>query len=266
MEGREYLISTIRRVRESRRIALCGYFLAGFPTPAEFYALVRAAQRLDVVEFGIPSSKPWLDGPTIATAHAIAVGERGLNAETALALLGGLQDIVPPRFVMTYAEEGRNYRGFLRSCLSHKIQGVFAPDLGSDEAQYVAFSIRLLDLAFVQFVDLTMTIEATNEAIMTSDIVYLRVGLGCTGGSATLCDADCHELKNLIRHARLINPQVLIAGGIGIRNPNQVASLACLGVDMAIVGTALVEKLNLGVEHLAGKVDELREATQAAPG
>ena len=37
MVGRAYLISTVRKVRESGRIALCGYFLAGFPNPTEFY-------------------------------------------------------------------------------------------------------------------------------------------------------------------------------------------------------------------------------------
>jgi len=44
---------------------------------------VRSASRLDVLEFGIPSGCPLLDGPTSRT---VTLGARGLDTETALAL------------------------------------------------------------------------------------------------------------------------------------------------------------------------------------
>ena len=67
----------------------------------------------------------------------------------------------------------------------------------------------------------------------------------------------------MIRRARLNNPQIIVAGGIGIRHPSQVVNLACMGVDMAVVGTVLVEKVALGAEELSCKVDELRQAAQS---
>jgi tryptophan synthase alpha subunit len=261
MSGREYLLSTVRRVRESGHIALCGYFLAGFPTPIEFYRLVRAAQRLDVVEFGIPSGNPSFDGPTIANAHQVAVRERGLDAETSLALIGGLRDVFPPRFVMTYAEDGRNLHGFLHSCTSNNIQGVLAPDVDRTEARHVAFLAQAMDLAFIRFVDPDMDQDEIDEAALISDMLYLRIAAGSTGGSATFELATCERVRALLRRVRELNPKILVAGGIGIRRADQIASLASLGLDMAIVGTTFVEQLSLGPGQLSIKVDELRQAT-----
>jgi tryptophan synthase alpha subunit len=242
-------------------MALCGYFLVGFPSPKRFYELVRAAQRLDVMEFGIPSCEPRLDGPTISRAHGIVVEERGLDPETSLALLGGLRDLLPPRFVMTYADDGRAHDGFLRSCVNHGVHGVFAPDIGAVEARHVALLARTLQLAFVRFVDPMMPPDEVNAALVSADIVYLRVAPGRTGGSAVLDPDDCRQLSALVRRARQLNPKLVLAGGIGVRSAEQVAALAALGLDMAIVGTTLVEQLELGADRLVAKVDELRQAT-----
>lgn len=255
------MVSTVRRVRESGRIALCGYFLVGFPSPGQFYRIVRAAQRLDIMEFGVPSQAPRLDGPTISKAHDVVVRDRGLDAETSLALVGGLRDLFPPRFVMTYAEDGRHFRGFLRSCVRNDIHGVFAPDIDPREASDVALLARAMDLAFIRFVDSSMPSHVIEQASRDSDMLYVRVAEGMTGSMAALAPADCLELKLLAERARTANPEILLAGGIGIRDPEQVATLACVGLDVAIVGTALVENLELGVDQLAAKVDELRRGT-----
>ena len=101
MPGDNSLLTTLREIRASGRMALCGYFLAGYPTPEGFFRMVRAARDLDVIEFGIPAEHPVMDGPVIASAHEVVTGQRGLGAETALALIGGLRAIRQPRFVMT---------------------------------------------------------------------------------------------------------------------------------------------------------------------
>jgi len=216
---------------------------------------------LDVMEFGIPSRTPWLDGPVIARAHDVAVRQRGLDPETALALIGGLRDLTAPRIVMTYAADGRGHHGFLRSCVSHGIHGVFAPDLDAKEARDVAFLAHAMDLAFVRFVDPTMTWQKVDEAAATSDILYVRTAAGPTGGLAALDADSCHWLSALVKRARKLNTEVILAGGIGIRTSQQVAALGSLDFDMAIVGTALIEQSELGVDSMSAKVDELRQGT-----
>ena len=91
MINENWLLHTLRRTRASGRMALCGYFLSGYPTPDDFYRLVRAASDLDVIEFGIPSSNPAMDGPVIATAHEMVVQQRGIGAETALQSRAGVR-------------------------------------------------------------------------------------------------------------------------------------------------------------------------------
>ena len=263
MSGREYNINTIRQIREARRIALCGYFLVGYPSPKRFFSAVRSASRLDVLEFGIPSGCPLLDGPTIANAHAVTLGARGLDTETALALTSGLVNLELPKFVMSYAEEIRSYAGFLDTCQRNDIHGVFSPDIDNKEAKGVSLHSHSLGMAFVRFVDLSMTTAEIDSATLQSDILYVRIGTSCTGTTAQLCDAECLQLCEVIRRARLNNPQIIVAGGIGIRHPSQVVNLACMGVDMAVVGMVLVEKIALGAEELSCKVDELRQAAQS---
>ena len=94
------LIETLHRTRQAGRMALCGYFLVGYPTPDQFFQMVRAAHDLDVLEFGIPADDPLMDGPVIASAHHIVTGQRGIHAEPALALIGGLRNLPQPRIVV----------------------------------------------------------------------------------------------------------------------------------------------------------------------
>ena len=68
------LIATLQQTRSAGRMALCGYFLVGYPTPDEFFRSVRASVDLDVIEFGIPADEPRMDGPVIANAHQIVTG------------------------------------------------------------------------------------------------------------------------------------------------------------------------------------------------
>lgn len=255
------LLTTLQKINDSGRIALCGYFLVGYPSPKVFYDMVRSSGKLDVIEFGIPTGHPNLDGPIISDAHKVVVDRRGMNAETALALIGGLRDIPQPSFVMTYTQEGRELDGFLRKCVEDDIYGIFAPDIGPDEAKYVASIAHPLHLAYVSFINGMMEQEDIVQKVKISDIIYVKASKGFTGQIAKLDESSSDELSTTISRIRRCNPKIAIAIGIGIQTPEQIRQLAHLDIDMIIVGTKLMEYLDLGTNALTEYIQSLYQAT-----
>lgn len=255
------IIKTIRQTREQGRMALCGYFLAGYPSPEQFYHMVRVSKKLDVIEYGIPADDPALDGPVIANAHEVVTRERGVRAETSLVLVGGLSAVPQPRFVMTYTTVGRQLGGFLRMCVTNGVHGVLVPDIKPDEGAFVTTVARTLQLAPITLLDARADDDAFEWATTHGDLVYLKASPGATGTSADLSG----ELGGVIRRAldriRSIDEDIPVAVGIGIRQPEQVAALAALNVDMAIVGTRIIEHLEQGEAALVRYIDALHAAT-----
>jgi len=253
------LTDTIRRIRESGRPALCGYFLTGYRTPGTFYEAVRMAKKLDIVEFGIPSTDPYLDGSLIGSAHNTVVRKRGLQTETALALIGGLKNIVQPRFVMTYANEARSLKGFFRLCVEHQIHGVLAPDVPLDEAREMAAYAASLSLTFISFIDSTMPIEEILERARLSELVYLKVSGGVTGSDAKMLERVVPLMK-IIKLLKSQYSDILIGAGVGIQRADQVSECAKLGVDMVVVGTVLMEKMNRSFREMTDCIESLHRA------
>jgi len=261
MSNANHLLLTLKRTRAAGRMALCGYFLAGYPSPDDFYRLVRAAGDLDVIEFGIPSPTPAMDGPVIASAHDVVIHQRGIGAETAMALLGGLRHIPQPRFVMTYTAVGRALSGFLRLCVENHIHGLIAPDIEPEEGRYVRTIAEALNLAVLTLIDAHAPDDVLHERIGLGNVVYLKAGAGRTGQPADIEGELSAVVADAIRRIRAIDPDIPIAVGIGLQRPQQVAALARIGADMAIIGTKLVEQMQAGESALVDYIRTLRDAT-----
>jgi tryptophan synthase alpha subunit len=256
------LIRKIIEINTTGRIALCGYFLAGFKSPRTFYTHVRACENLDIIEFGIPSCKPHLDGPIIAEAHEHVYSNLGIDAETSLSLIGGLRDIHQPRFVMTYTREARELDGFLKLCLQNSIHGILAPDVSIDEASRVAFIASSLHLAYIGFIDTSMNTELITKTILLCDIVYLKVSAGCTGAKGTFDNSTLECIAKYIGKIRSIKQNIIIAAGIGIQTPSDIEQLAALDINMVIIGTSLVKRVYEGTETVSTFVDSLIDSTK----
>ncbi|HRL13970.1 MAG TPA: tryptophan synthase subunit alpha [Aggregatilineales bacterium] len=254
------LLYALRQIRASGRAALCGYFLIGYPTPDAFYRMVRAASAVDVIEYGIPAHNPLLDGPVIADAHEVVTMLRGLGAETALALVSGLRGIPQPRFVMTYAQVGRETGGFLRLLVENAVHGLLAPDLAAED-DYVLTVARTMNLAVINFFDIRDDDAALMRCVATGDVIYLKAAPGITGQRADFSGALGDQIRASLERIKALKPETFVAVGIGVQQPEQVAALARLGVDMVIVGTKVVEHVQQGEAALQAYLQSLRDAT-----
>ena len=256
------LIATLQKTRGEGRMALCGYFLVGYPTPDEFFRTVRASVDLDVIELGIPADEPRMDGPVIATAHQVVTGQRGIHAEPALALIGGLRNLPQPRLVMTYASVGRALDGFLKLCVENEVHGMLAPDIDPVEGAQVAQKARALGLASITLLDARASDEAVRWSVENGDLVYIKASASPTTGQSADVGGDLRSiLADIIRRVRAVKPSIPVGVGIGLQRPEQVAALASLGVDMAIVGTKIIEHVQTGEDSLVKYIRSLREAT-----
>jgi len=255
------LLLRLQEVRQSGRMALCGYFLAGYPTPDAFFRMVRAANDLDIIEFGIPADEPILDGPIIASAHQVVTRQRGIHAEPALALIGGLQALQQPRFVMTYTAVGRALGGFLKLCVENGIHGILAPDIDPSEGAQVAAQARSLGLASITLLDARATDESVQWSAQNGDLIYIKASPGATGQLTPALNDLSKLLSDIINRVRGVNPSIPIGVGIGLQKPEQIKELTKLGVDMAIVGTKIVEHLDAGEEELTNYIQMLHSAT-----
>jgi tryptophan synthase alpha chain len=256
------LIAKLQQTRREGRMALCGYFLVGYPSPDEFFRTVRASVDLDVVEFGIPADEPRMDGPVIASAHQVVTGQRGIHAEPALALIGGLRNLPQPRLVMTYASVGRALDGFLKLCVENEVHGMLAPDIDPEEGAYVAQKARALGLASITLLDARATDDAVRWGVENGDLIYIKASSSATTGQSADVGGELRAiLADIIRRVRAIKPSMPVGVGIGLQRPEQVASLARLDVDMAIVGTKIIEHVQTGEDSLVKYIRSLREAT-----
>jgi tryptophan synthase alpha chain len=262
MRPADALLSRIREVNAQGRAALCGYFLAGYPNPDTFYRAVRAADALDVIEYGVPADDPTIDGATIAGAHRVVTRQRGIHVEPALALIGGV-DAPQSSFVMTYTRVGRELQGFLRLCAQNDLSGVLVPDIDLEEGRFVAAGARALGLAVVSLADARAPQGELEQAALGSDVVYLKVAAGVTGGVLDLT-SQRREIEAALGQLRAARADTLIAAGIGVQTPEHVAALAGLGVDMIVVGTKVVEHMTLSSDRLSHYLTTLREATWRA--
>ena len=256
-----HLIEPLHATRAAGRMALCGYFLAGYPTPDEFFHTVRAARDLDVFEFGIPADDPALDGPVIAQAHEVVTQNRGIHAEPALALIGGVSDLPQPSLVMTYSAVGRTLDGFLRLCVKNGVHGILAPDIDIDEGAMVATRARALGLASVTLLDARATDEQVRWSVDHGDLIYVKASVGKTGEAIEIAGELRDLLASIIQRVRALKPDALIGVGIGLQKPDQIAALAALDLDMAIVGTKIVEYVQKGDQALVAYIQTLRDAT-----
>lgn len=162
---------------------------------------------------------------------------------------------------MTYTKECRNFKDFVKICARNNIQGIFAPDIDLQEAQYVNEIAKEFNLAFLSFIDTNLVDEDIVKKIEISDIVYLKASKGATGEFADTKGSLYQYLSETIMRIRNHKPEILIAVGIGIQKPEQIKTLVSLDINMVVVGTKIMEHMELGEEHLAKYIHELHRAT-----
>ncbi|MCF7885053.1 MAG: tryptophan synthase subunit alpha [Candidatus Marinimicrobia bacterium] len=201
----------------------------------------------DILELGMPFSDPIADGSTIQTADTRAL-ENGIDIFKCMKLLKEIRkysDI--PIGLLMYSNLIMNYglEEFYQKMDAMQINSVLVADMPleeSDEFVEIAHEHRV-DTVFL--VTPLTTKERLQEILGgCTGFVYLVARLGVTGARQDLQSSTLELIKR-------VRPQtdLPLNVGFGISEPEHVREVIKAGADGAIVGSALIRKIEKNLDN-----------------
>lgn len=247
-----------RGLKQKREGGLIAYLCGGDPNPRFSAEIAGAVERhADLIELGIPFSDPIADGPTIQKAS-----ERALRAGTEpLQVMEIASTLRKPVLLMTYYNPvfKQGIAKFCRNAEHHKVAGLIVPDLPPDEkdAATLAQECESNGLATVFLLALTSTKERMCLAVERSTgFVYLVSVLGTTGARKEFSS----QTKTLVSRVRAATKtRKPLALGFGISSPEHVKQALACRADAAVVGSALIQKIESNLQNKEVVLSEVEE-------
>ncbi len=218
-----------------------------------------AEEGADLVEVGIPFTDPLADGPVIQKSTQIAL-EQGMTVAGALQLVR--EAALPiPVIAFGYLNPILAYGldRFLVDAAAAGVAGLLLTDLPAGEDPPLEEQVRQSDLALIPLV--APTTEGLRLRLVLAraeGFVYVISRLGVTGAWTTL-DEAVEQAVGRVKQATSLP----VAVGFGIASGEQAASAARYA-DGVVVGSALVERLERGLEGARALMAELRCAVDEA--
>lgn len=238
---------TFKRLKDKSQAAFIPFIVAGDPdlgiTEALLYKMAECGA--DMIELGVPFSKPSADGPTIRAAHQRAL-QNGINLKEILRMTKRLKDRIPPLILMTYLKPVLEYglRNFAQSCHRANIDGVIIPNLPPEEAGVWIKEARKVALDTIFLVTPTSPKGYIRRVSQCSRgfIYYVSVA-GLTGMRDRLPKGLELSVNGIKRQGR--KP---VGIGFGISNPEQAKEVSRFA-DGVIMGSAIVSKIEENINH-----------------
>ena len=246
-----------RSVLPTTPLLSCYFPLGDERVPVELLD-VYAGEGVDIIEIGMASPDPYLDGADVRASMARADRAHWrADLDAVLNRLAGYRN--PPRaLLMTYADAAH--------------PGLAAPDLwrGLDSLLVVAepgdaMAKRLEQQAEAHgvpispFLALPLGDDALARARAAGFYIMLQAHDGPTGPRATLDPANQGRIARL-REAGATAPILL---GFGISSGAQASAAMALGADGVIVGSKVLQKALEGRAALSTLLSDLRSGLDA---
>ena len=251
------IVDIFKRAKESNHPVLLPFVCAGSPTLESLVELLPALESggASIVEIGFPYSDPVADGPTIAAAMHEAI-QRGMNPELIFEQVASVRDQINLGLVAMVSSSIVIALGgpdaFCERASGAGFDGCIFPDLAFEEMGPYVEACKKHGLTNTMLVSpSTPESRAVEIAKASTGFVYMLARAGVTGERD-----DLPEVGDRVRHLRQNASSTPIACGFGISNAEQVRAVT-QHADGAIVGSALVRRLNEAIEH---KKDPAQEA------
>ncbi len=233
------LAQTFATARTRKRPAFVAYITAGDPSLEKTIDVVAALERagVDIVEIGVPFSDPVVDGPIIQAASGRALAAGTTLARTFETVRAIRQRSQMPLVLYSYLNPLLRFgiEAAARTAREVGIDGMLTVDLPVGAAPEVTRTYRdhALDPIFL----ITPTTSAARRSMIADQargFIYLVALRGVTG----VQDASADAIAPMVAAVRRLT-DVPIAVGVGIKRPEQVASIGRVA-DAVVVGSALV--------------------------
>lgn len=244
---------------ELNRAALIPFFVIGDPDFDTSLELVKTAidSGADILELGIPFSDPIADGPTIQKADIRALNS-GMNINKALQFISKVKEYkdVPIGLLMYYNlifQYGTEK--FFADFHKAGVNSVLIADLTIDDADELLEPARKagIDTVFM----ITPNTDLERMKLITSNIsgfVYTVSVLGVTGSRDSLSGS----VENLVKKLKSITNEPVCVG-FGISKPEHAAAVAKAGADGVIIGSKIVQIIEVNLSNKSKMLSELSE-------
>ena len=212
----------------------------------------------DFVEVGIPFSDPLADGPVIQHATHRAL-EQGMSVAGVLETVAEAQ-LTVPIIAFGYLNPLLAYGldRFLTDAADVGIGGLLLTDLPLGEDLFVEQQVRTSTLSLIPLVAPTTEPGRAKRVLEGADgFVYVISRLGVTGPKTHLDD----QVEEVVQRVREWT-DLPVALGFGIASGDQAAIVARYA-DGVVVGSALVNALDDGLDVAARLMRELRSSVDA---
>lgn len=233
-------------LREEGRAGLVAFITAGDPDRDRSLELLRGlpSAGADIIEVGLPSRNPWLDGPVIQGAHQRAIAAGG-DAHLALELVRAFRETNQgtPVVAMGYADTLHRHtlNRFFADAADAGVDAALIVDASGDDwrawrGQARDHGIPLIPIAQAEDDELGW-MRDTFEA---EGFVYAVASPGKSGGAAP----DVAEVAARLQRLRRVTDLPIVCG-FGIRAVDTARALG-READALAVGTAIAERLAPG--------------------
>lgn len=239
----------LQHIQAQNEALLIGYLIAGSPTVDQSRMVIENAllAGLDILELGIPSKNPHLDGPVIQLGHA------RVQENVAHWLIPFIQNIrqrtQKPIWIMGYQQDLFQAGIFEQLVGNRLVDALLIPDCSTEEREEIAQDIKPYGIDMVHFVEHHMTDQELASIAQKSSIIYAQTYAGVTGSAITAYENLPVYYERIRRYT-----SALVVAGFGIKTHEHVRRVVESHFDGAVVGSALVECCN---EHQWDKLYEL---------
>ncbi len=229
------------------------YFPLGDPlVPVELID-VYAGEGVDVIEIGLASPDPYLDGSAVRQSMARADRSRARRDLDLLLARLSRHRLRPAALLMTYADE--NHPGLVDEDFWNGLDSllVVAPE-ADPLRQTLEATAGLAGLERSAFVALPIGKDAVEAARRAEFYVMLQAAAGVTGPRAAVDPGNAERIAGL-RRAGVAAP---ILPGFGISSGEQARAVVELGGSGVVVGSEALRAALSGPTRLAGLLGDLR--------
>jgi tryptophan synthase alpha chain len=233
---------------------LACYLPVGDPLFPPELADIYAACGVDIVELGMPSADPYLDGPDVAASMA-----RGLAAGGAIdALVAATARIRtavdgPAPICMCYAD--LDMAGVMAAGAFDGIDGLLMLGLESRaDAAQIRADMHVRGIRMIRLVGDDLPPADLAAASAGDGYLMLQAAAGVTGPRQSLDPANASKITRL--RAAALRHKLLL--GFGISTGTQAAEAIGFGADGVVIGSMCVRKALEGPDALRAFLTDVR--------
>ena len=244
---------TFKKLTENGEKAFIPFFVVGDPNPEIFIRMIREIEPFaDIIELGIPFTDPVADGPVIQEANKRAFGS-GMNLSKAFDLIQEIRTFTDkPIVILTYANVigvGERMQKTISRFSDVGVDGIIIADIPLEEADPVLSVLEKHNIYKIFIAAPTTTQERLKMILdRAKGFLYVVAVKGVTGSREQVQTETKETIQNIARIVESYKP-IPICVGFGISKPEHIKNIISYGADGAIVGSAIIKKIESNVAN-----------------